>query len=409
MDKSLNTAYLRLLYTAIVLSITPLHSTFCSTEPFAKKLSLIRNELLEASKSRARQERLLEATQTELESLEKNIFELKEDIKNGRKEASKLAAALVSVLRQPKLFIITKPEFPISMARSKNLIQFLTKKIVIKTQKLEDKKSKLVRLENLVSTERKKFVITHNELTSLYKKIELLLAGSNFSNNKNILFTNSSTKNNKELALETKTLQDLLKALTKNQKQKRKAMKTLRWVLPEKQHLKDINSLKPDRLETSSSTFPNAVNFSQKNEIPKASSFIKSKLSLKLPVAGKVLEAFGKVDQIGLTNKGITIITRPNAPVFASFDGKVLYASEFRGYGPVLIIDHGDGFSTVMIGIGRIDVRIGQSLLEGEPVGIMNNFITLTSESQPNLYLELRRHGKPVNPLVWLSPKRNAT
>ena len=109
------------------------------------------------------------------------------------------------------------------------------------------------------------------------------------------------------------------------------------------------------------------------------------------------------------TNKGITIITQPSARVFASFDGKVLYASKFRKYGPVLIIDHGDGFSTVMIGLGRIDVRIGQSLLEGEPVGVMNKFIGSTSQSGPNLYLELRRHGKPVNPLAWLSPKRNAT
>ena len=138
-----------------------------------------------------------------------------------------------------------------------------------------------------------------------------------------------------------------------------------------------------------------------------ASSFIKNKLSSKLPVNGQISEVFGKVDEIGLTNKGIRIITRPGARVFASFDGKVLYASKFRNYGPILIIDHGDGFSTVMIGLGRIDVRIGQSLLEGEPVGVMKKFVASTLE--PNLYLELRRHGKPVNPLAWLSPKRNAT
>ena len=126
-------------------------------------------------------------------------------------------------------------------------------------------------------------------------------------------------------------------------------------------------------------------------------------------MGGKITEVFGEIDGIGLKSKGINIITPSGAQVFSSFDGKVLYANNFRNFGPVLIIDHGDGFNTLMMGLERIDVKIGQNLLTGEPVGVMKELKPSNKHASPELYLELRRNGKPVNPLAWLSPKRNAT
>ena len=91
--------------------------------------------------------------------------------------------------------------------------------------------------------------------------------------------------------------------------------------------------------------------------------------------------------------------------MFSSFDGKVLYASNFRDFGPILIIDHGDDFNTLMVGLDKIDVKTGQNLLKGEPVGVMKKLKLPEIQPGPRLYLELRRYGKPVNPLAWLSPK----
>ena len=142
---------------------------------------------------------------------------------------------------------------------------------------------------------------------------------------------------------------------------------------------------------------------------PSYSSFAENKLRLELPVGGKITEVFGELDEIGLKSKGINIITPLGAQVLSSFDGKVLYANNFRNFGPVLIIDHGDGFNTLMMGLERIDVKIGQNLLTGEPVGVMKELKPSNKHASPELYLELRRNGKPVNPLAWLSPKRNAT
>jgi septal ring factor EnvC (AmiA/AmiB activator) len=66
-----------------------------------------------------------------------------------------------------------------------------------------------------------------------------------------------------------------------------------------------------------------------------------------------------------------------------------------------LIIDHGDGYHSLLVGLSRIDAVEGQWLAAGEPVGLMGQ----PEGARPALYVELRRHGKPVNPLPWLAAK----
>jgi septal ring factor EnvC (AmiA/AmiB activator) len=110
---------------------------------------------------------------------------------------------------------------------------------------------------------------------------------------------------------------------------------------------------------------------------------------------------------VGLAAKGITVQTRPNAPVVAAHDGKVIYAGPFRGYGRIIIIEHGQGFLTLLAGLGRVDVQTGQGLLAGEPVGTMKNAETIGDVKSRHLYIELRQDGAPVDPLAWLSTQRD--
>lgn len=70
----------------------------------------------------------------------------------------------------------------------------------------------------------------------------------------------------------------------------------------------------------------------------------------------------------------------------------------FRGYGSLLIIEHGEGYHSLIAGFDRLDSVVGQYLLAGEPVGIMG-------ETAPKLYLEMRQNGEAINPLPWLASK----
>lgn len=121
---------------------------------------------------------------------------------------------------------------------------------------------------------------------------------------------------------------------------------------------------------------------------------------LIMPVRGQLVLAFGRQETgADSVSKGISIATRTQAQVVAPYDGQIVYAGAFRGYGQILIIEHGGRYHTLLAGLERIDAVVGQWILAGEPIGIMGS----PRERPPELYLELRHAGQPVNPLPWLA------
>jgi septal ring factor EnvC (AmiA/AmiB activator) len=114
------------------------------------------------------------------------------------------------------------------------------------------------------------------------------------------------------------------------------------------------------------------------------------------PAAGRITRAFGAADGAA-TTKGVTFATRPGAEVVAPYAGEILFAGPFKGYGQILIIDHGGGYHSLLAGIDRIESGVGQWVATGEPVGRMR------PEGVPDLYLEFRRQGQPVDPVPWLA------
>jgi septal ring factor EnvC (AmiA/AmiB activator) len=124
-----------------------------------------------------------------------------------------------------------------------------------------------------------------------------------------------------------------------------------------------------------------------------------SDTALVMPARGRLILRYGQATETGEATKGITIATRDAAQVVAPFDGLVAFAGEFRGYGRILIIEHGERYHTLIAGLERIDAVIGQWVLAGEPVGTLGQ----PADVIPRLYLELRRTGEPINPLPWLA------
>ncbi|MGA0395445.1 MAG: murein hydrolase activator EnvC family protein, partial [Rhodospirillales bacterium] len=70
----------------------------------------------------------------------------------------------------------------------------------------------------------------------------------------------------------------------------------------------------------------------------------------------------------------------------------------FKGYGQILIIQHGDAYHTLLAGMRRVDATLGQRLLSGEPIGVMG-----IQDAGSRLYIEVRRKGQPINPLPWFT------
>jgi murein hydrolase activator len=97
----------------------------------------------------------------------------------------------------------------------------------------------------------------------------------------------------------------------------------------------------------------------------------------------------------GARAPGLTILAPGGADVVAPGDGEVLFAGSYHKTGKVLILELGGGYDLVLAGLDRVDVRPGDELLAGEPVGAM-------PQSSSKLYFELRENGKGVSPAPWI-------
>jgi septal ring factor EnvC (AmiA/AmiB activator) len=122
------------------------------------------------------------------------------------------------------------------------------------------------------------------------------------------------------------------------------------------------------------------------------------------PLAGRVRAGFGRqVDKEFKTQTlrtGIEIAAPSGTPVTAIAPGRVLFAGWFRGYGQMVILDHGGGDLTVSGYLDEVHVAAGDSVEGGRPIGSVGE---TGSASGPGLYFEIRHDGKAVDPLLWLA------
>ena len=114
--------------------------------------------------------------------------------------------------------------------------------------------------------------------------------------------------------------------------------------------------------------------------------------ALQLPVQGTPILGFGEEDQAGLPSSGLQLLPGPGAQVVAPAEGRVAFAGPYRGFGRIVIIDHGGGWTSLITGLARSDVDTGSRVIGGSPIGT-------APTSNPAITLELRRDGTPVNPL----------
>jgi septal ring factor EnvC (AmiA/AmiB activator) len=126
----------------------------------------------------------------------------------------------------------------------------------------------------------------------------------------------------------------------------------------------------------------------------------------RLPVVGMLVTGMGEVSESGVRARGLTIATQPGAQVVAPTAGRIAYAGHYRGYGQIVIIDHGAGWTSLLTGLARLSVDVGAAVVQGDPIGT----VARSGQAQggvrgaPTVTVELRRNGRPVDivPLVGM-------
>ncbi len=125
-------------------------------------------------------------------------------------------------------------------------------------------------------------------------------------------------------------------------------------------------------------------------------------VALKWPASGAVTKHFGDKDADGVTSDGLTFASPSGAPIVAPRAGRVVFAGLFRGYGKIVILQHANGYHSLLSGFGRIDAEMGQDVDAGEPLGVL----PVKAGAKQELYFEWRRGDQPIDPMSGFSLKR---
>jgi septal ring factor EnvC (AmiA/AmiB activator) len=136
---------------------------------------------------------------------------------------------------------------------------------------------------------------------------------------------------------------------------------------------------------------------------------------LNMPVAGVNIINYGDGDGFGGISKGLSIVTRAQAPVAAPADGWVLYAGDYLNYGQIVILDVGQDHTILLAGLAAVNTKVGQFVRMGETLGTMGSrtigrtVASSAGASRQTLYIEMRNKNTPIDPTGWWAAPTNPT
>ena len=116
-----------------------------------------------------------------------------------------------------------------------------------------------------------------------------------------------------------------------------------------------------------------------------------------LPVAGRLVVGMGEISDAGVHARGLTFETAPGAEIVAPAAGRIAFAGPFSGYGRIVIVDHGGGWTSTFTDLASLGVKAGDRVRTRQPLG-------RAPARSPRVTVELRRNGRPfpIAPLVVL-------
>jgi septal ring factor EnvC (AmiA/AmiB activator) len=164
-------------------------------------------------------------------------------------------------------------------------------------------------------------------------------------------------------------------------------------------------------LEESSSKLLDMIKELKDEDVPTSISgkngFAALRRRLPWPVTGKILVPYGTYKDpkfnISTFRKGIEINADIGDIVLSVSGGRVVYADWFKGYGLLLILNHGGGYHSLYAHLSEIFHKTGDIIKSRQAVGKIGETGLL---NKPSLYFEIRHKGKPLNPMAWLRKRK---
>jgi septal ring factor EnvC (AmiA/AmiB activator) len=322
----------------------------------------------------------LQTSEETLTALERRLVELDADVRakeaafaQRRVQLGRMVAELGRISRQPAEAALVLPASPIDSARTAKLLGSLTPALRDQANALSAQLTALQAARASLDAQHQAVAAAAERLAAEREALGSVIARRTRLHAETEANQRSSTARIEQLAREAKDVRDLIDRLN----EERLAAEAREAAEHAAQLAARIPPQPPPRA---------ARPFSDTGTVA--------------PVRGRVLLSFGQPGEGGQPHRGLTIEPRPGAQLVAPHDGQIVFAGPFRTYGLILIIEHSEGYHTLLAGLGRIDAAVGQRVTTGEPVGTAG----FPESGNPSIYVELRRNGQPINPLPWLAP-----
>ncbi len=299
-----------------------------------------------------------EALEKEIKTINGEIKTLEQRIANNRFQASRRLVALYKLNLIGKMEVLATAESVYAFLKTKRDIAFICEHDeAVLTRYLKDRARLATLIENLHAEQEEK--------SALEEELRLQI---------------------RKMNREKEKRQGFLADIREKESLRKAALQSLQEAARELDQTIASLYLEPDRL---------------KNHL--SGEFSARKGLLRMPVKGTIITKFGKYTnrELNVENfrSGIDISASLGAPIRAVYRGQVLYASWFKGYGNMMIVDHGDKYYTVYAHAKELFKKKGDPVETREVIGTVGETVSMTG---PTLYFEIRHKGSPVNPLPWL-------
>jgi len=357
--------------------------------------------------------------QTERESLESALEDLEAESQDLTTQSENAKSKLGDLLRsgyilgkQSALRMFVNQQNPhlaarrltmfnyVVEARNKQLEQFALVQATLKQNKAATEKKRNEMAQTIAALDKKKADLADKEALRLQERDKLKLAMADSS---------SAISEYRE---RQKSLAKLIKQLTRP-KPKPKLEKTERRLAQSASSANSDTSQAAGSAVASASGVSNPATQSNQTESVAAKTvqrapekpvnlvgFGKAKGRLPRPLSAQVAVRFGdKKKESGLRWDGVLFNAQDRQSVKAIYPGQVVFSDWFRGYGQLMVLDHGEGYMSLYGHNQQLSMSVGDQVQSGQTIAIASD---ASERPLPGLYFEIRHNGSPDDPLKWI-------
>ena len=346
-----------------------------------QEVAALRRRMIETANSIQESEKRITELENSIDELETEKAAAQDALNTESRHLSDVLAALQSLeLSRPPALLVS-PDDANKAARAAMLLSDAAPEVEARAKRLREAIGQLTSLTDRLDTERVAFAATNRELSARRDVLGELMAEKEKERDVAEGLARAAQRETARLAVKATSLRELLQRL---ERLAHTVTPRIKPPPPKESRPLIAEPSTPSIREAAPTPFQAFRSFDEARGV------------LRAPVAGRLTGQFGKPKPEGGVFEGMRFAARSNAIVTAPFEGRIVVARPWQEVANIVVMDVGDGYHILFLGVGSILVEENQRVTAGEPLAQM-------PQGDGELDLQIRKKGEPVNPAFWLS------